>query len=321
MSESLVSRAGRSRRATTGFAVLVTLALIALFADLITNDSPIVWRRAGRLELFPAPEPAPAGDVSFELRAPFARGPGVPTGRPFEPASSEHVLGTDAQGRDILSRLVHGTRTALGAGLVVALLGVVGGGLAGAVASQYTRRLGPTLERLAQAVDAFPAIIVVALLRAMEGGSTFSIVLGATLVQWASVARLVRSEVHRLGAEEFVLAARALGASPARIFVRHLLPHLGPTLVSSAALGLSAVVVLETTLSFLGLGPPIDQASWGEMLAEGARHPEHVTLLLLPAGLLAITVGSAYLVAEGLREAQDPVMLRARAPSPTREAG
>ena len=310
----LLARAGRSRRATLGFAVLVSLAMVGLFADVITSDTPIARRRAGVFELFP--RAGDAADVSFELRAAFDLGPSSTTGRAFEPPSRAHALGTDAEGRDILCRLVHGTRTALGAGLVVALLGVVGGSVAGAVASQYTRRLGPTLERIAQAVDAFPAIIVVALLRAMEGSSTLSVVLGATLVQWASVARLVRSEVHRLGAEDFVLAARALGASRFRVFFRHLLPHLGPSLVSSAALGLSAVVVLETTLSFLGLGPPIYQASWGEMLAEGARHPEHVTLLLVPAGLLAITVGSAYLVAEGLREAQDPVALRSR-PGPT----
>ncbi|NUP06665.1 MAG: ABC transporter permease [Polyangiaceae bacterium] len=307
----LSTRIMRSRRAVFGVAVLGTLALVAIFADVFAREAPIARSSAHGFELLPENAASPP-DAGFELRAPIRYGPSTIASTPFTKPSLSHPLGTDRDGRDVLARLVHGARIAVGAGFVVALLGVLGGGIAGAFASQYTRRLGPTLERVAQAVDAFPALIVVALFRAMEGSSTVSVVVGATIVQWASVARLVRTELHRLGAEDFVLAARALGATKTRILVRHLLPHLGPSLVSSAALGLSAVVMLEATLSFLGLGPPVGGASWGEMLAEGARHPDQTPLFVVPAVALSLTIGAAYLFAEGLREAVDPVTLRVR---------
>lgn len=247
------------------------------------------------------------------MRALVPFGPTETSGASLEGPSSVHPLGTDAEGRDVFARLVHGARVALFTGLVVALVGVLGGATAGALASQYSRRIGQGLERVAQAVDAFPALIVVALVRAIEGrSSTLSVVVGATIVQWASVARLVRTEIHRLSTEDFVLAARALGSSRTRILLRHLLPHLGPPMVSSAALGLGAVVMLEATLSFMGLGPPVLGASWGEMLAEGARHPDHGPLFVLPTLLLSITIGAAYLVGEGVREASDPVTYRVR---------
>lgn len=314
----LLVRILESRRATFGMALLGTFALVALFADVVTADQPIFRASPAGFELFPdAGSVAPEG--AFELGPLLSVGPTAPSPMHLASPSAEHWLGTDAQGRDVLARLIHGARVAIGTGIVVALLGVLGGALAGAVSSQYTRRLGPTLERAAQAVDAFPALIIVALFRAVEGSSsTLSVVIGASIVQLASVARLVRAELQRLGAEDFVLSARALGASKARIVMRHLLPHIVPSLVSSAALGLSAVVMLEATLSFLGLGPPIAGASWGEMLAQGARHPDHGPLFFLPALLLSLTIGSAYLFAEAVRDASDPVSARANATPPAR---
>ncbi len=307
--QGLTGRLGGSKRAMFGVAVLGSLALVGLFADLLASDRAIAQRAANGIELFQPP----SEEGGWKVRALVPFGPAEPSGASLEPPSRVHPLGTDAEGRDVFARLVHGARVALFTGLVVAFAGVLGGATAGALASQYSRRIGQGLERVAQAVDAFPALIVVALVRAIEGrSSTLSVVVGATIVQWASVARLVRTEIHRLSTEDFVLAARALGSSRTRILLRHLLPHLGPPMVSSAALGLGAVVMLEATLSFMGLGPPILGASWGEMLAEGARHPDHGALFVLPTLLLSITIGAAYLVGEGVREASDPVTYRLR---------
>lgn len=321
----LLDRLVESRRAMLGATVLGMFGLVALFADLIACDGPLVRSTASGIEVFPGVDlvesegaASDPSQPSFELRSLHDYGPNLTTRQPLSAPSATHPLGTDQQGRDIFARLIHGARAALGAGVVVAILGALLGGIAGALASQLSRRVGQGLERVAQAVDAFPALIVVAMFRAIDDrSSTASVIIGATVVQWATVARLVRTEVQRLSAEDYVLAARALGASRTRILLRHLAPHLGPGLISSAALGLSAVVMLEATLSFLGLGPAISGASWGEMLAEGARNTGHGPLFFWPALLLSLTVGSAYLVAEGARAAFDPVAKRAVVTSAT----
>lgn len=292
------------RRVTTGLTILLAMTMLATFADLVTSDRPLLRGLTdGSIQVLPAE----AADARWELWAPRRFGPNAVSGEPLAPPTTTHLLGTDEQGRDVLARAVHGARNALLAGTIVAILGAVGGALAGAISGYYAPRFGRRLERIAQSIDAFPALIVVALVRTAFGASsTASVVLGAALVQWATVARLVRSEVQRISAEDFVLAAKALGASRTKILHRHVLPHLGPSVVSSAAFALSAVVVLETALAFLDLGPPIQGASWGEMLAEGARHPERWGLFWVPSVLLWITVGAAYLIADGLRDASDP---------------
>jgi peptide/nickel transport system permease protein len=131
-------------------------------------------------------------------------------------------------------------------------------------------------------------------------------VIAVAFVRWAEVARLVRAEVIRASAEDYVTAARALGASPFRVFWRHILPNtLGPAIVSSV-FGVASVVLLEAALSFLKMGAPTRVASWGETLAEGAQDPDRLRLIVLPGVLLAATVGGSYLLAAALRDATDP---------------
>jgi len=292
---------------TAGIAVLGSVAMLGLFADLLASGTPIVRHSERGLEVLPIHSLGDEEPTATELWAFCRYGPRSETRGILETASLAHPLGTDERGRDVFARLVHGARVALLTGFAVVLIGAVGGVVAGGLAGGFGKRYGRALDRLAQSVDVFPAIIVVALFRAVEGqSSALSAIVGASLVQWATVARLVRSEVQRLTAEDFALASRALGASRAQVLLRHVLPHLGPALASSAALGLSAVVVLEATLSFLDLGAPITGASWGEMLAEGARNPAHTGLFWAPALLLSLTVGSAYLVAEAIRSVSDP---------------
>ncbi len=302
-----------SKRATLGLSVLSTLLLLGVFADLLASDKPIVRASSAGLELWPETALPEDEAARFEWWAPCRYGPRGETSAILAPPSRLHPLGTDERGRDVLARSLHGARAAFATGLLVVIIGAIGGLFAGVVSSSG-RMLGRSVERLAQSVDAFPAVVVVALFRAVEGrSSALSAIVGASLVQWAVVARLVRTEVQLLSAEDFAHASRALGATRWQVLRRHVLPHLTPSLAASAALGLSAVVVLEATLSFLGLGPPIAGASWGEMLAEGARHPEHTQLFFWPVILLTLTVGSAYLVAEGIRSVGDPVLSRVRA--------
>jgi peptide/nickel transport system permease protein len=326
-------RLEHSRRATFAITLLGVLALVGIFAEVLASDAPLLGGGVDRAALGAIGAPAsgscaPATELAPPLPArgsapglwPIVRwGPSTRTDADAcAPASREHPLGTDARGRDLAARLVYGARNALGlalgASLLGALLGVALGGLAGTYRGFWNERL----VRLVETVDTFPAILVVALLRAIEREpSATSLVVAVALVRWAEVARLVRVEVLRASAEDYVIAARALGGSPARVFWRHVLPNaLGPVLVSSV-FGIGAVVLLEAAVSFLGMGPQTSAASWGEILAEGAQHPTQLRLLLLPGLLLLATVAASYLLADALRDALDPRGEPAPPPRPT----
>lgn len=305
-----------SRRARAAIAILGTIALVAIFADVIASTEPLV-RFGARFELFPGLVESHEGSdgeaAAPAVFAPVRADPRELGPSPLSAPSAGHTLGTDELGRDVLSRLVHGTRIALGTSVLAIaaslVLGLALGALAGSGSARWSRRL----ERFVEAVDTFPAIVAVALIRAIETEpSAWSVAAGVALVKWAEVARVVRAEVLRLSNEDFVLASRALGASRVRTLLRHVLPHtVGPVAVC-AALGLGSVTLLESAVSFLGLGPPSDHPSWGELLAQAARHPERPWLLIAPTVAIGLTVGAAFLLADALRDATDPRAVRLR---------
>ncbi|AUX41062.1 peptide ABC transporter permease [Sorangium cellulosum] len=317
-----------SRRAAAGAALLGVLALIAIFAELLAAPAPIVRFGPGGAEILPAvTEPATLEALTeAELAAryeggvalwpPIRYGPEQRTDAgPNASPSRAHPLGTDFEGRDLAARLIYGARTALGLSLsavfVGMFLGVVLGGLAGTLRGIWN----DALVRLVETVDTFPAILVVAIVRAIEREpSALSLVLAVAFVRWAEIARLVRAEVLRASSEEYVLAARALGSTRLRIFYRHILPNaLGPAIVSSV-LGVASVVLLEAAISFLAMGAPTRAASWGETLGQAARHPSELRLLVFPGLLLLATVGGSYLIADAFRDAIDARTVRARTP-------
>ncbi len=328
----LVTRVVHSRRALVGFAFLGVLALLGIFAEWFAAPAPIIAEAP--FEVLPAvmhherfeslPESASAAlykdrGVLWPL---VHAGPTTPTtvGPHAEP-SSAHPLGTDGNGRDVFARLVYGARTALGLSLFAILLsiafGIALGGLAGLRGGFWNN----TLVRLVETVDTFPAIIVVALVRAMERTpSGLSLVIAVAIVRFAEVARLVRAEVLRAGSEGYVLASRALGASPIRIFYTHILRNAAGPILTSSVFGIAAVVLLEAAISFLAMGAPTIDASWGETLAQGAtllaRPPNAqndaalgaaaLRLLIAPGFFLLITVVGSYLLAEAIRNAMEP---------------
>jgi peptide/nickel transport system permease protein len=322
----LFARLATSRRVLVAFVLLGTLTLVGVFAEIIASPAPIVAFGHGRPALFPGILRASTYEAMTRAEIdhlhaddtavwPLIRyGPIAPTEEgPNASISTTHPLGTDALGRDLAARLVYGARTALGLSLPAVLLGMllgVGlGGLAGVLRGFWNERL----VRLVETVDTFPAIIVVALVRAIEHKpSALSLVIAVALVRWAEVARLVRAEVLHASSEEYVLAARALGAPPWRIFRRHILPNAVAPAIMSSATGVASVVLLEAAMSFLQMGAPSRVASWGETLAEGAGTPSRWGLILLPGLLLLITVGASYMLADALRDGIDPRSPNAR---------
>jgi len=228
-----------------------------------------------------------------------------------QPPSAAHWFGTDALGRDLLARVLVGGRTSLAVGLAATAVSVGIGTLYGAVAGLYGGRIDELLMRVVDFLYGVPYMFLVILIMLLFSdtarGEPLPVFVALGLVQWLTMARIVRGQVLSLREREFVLAARVAGAGDARILLRHLLPNaLGPVVVY-ATLTVPAVILLESFLSFLGLGVAL---SWGELVAEGVSVVNPVRsywwLLAFPSGFLAATLLALNFLGDGLRDALDP---------------
>jgi peptide/nickel transport system permease protein len=314
-----------------GLLAVALLVLVGVFADFLASDKPIWLKYEGRHYPFPNvidyPELRPlTNDV---LRRTMVRDqdwailPLVPYGplqskadgriAPLEAPSGAHWLGTDDRGRDVLARVVHGTRISLSVGLVAVGLYILIGVLLGALAGFYGGWLDSVVTRMIEALMAFPSFFFILVIQGLlPSASIFQIMVVIGLTRWTDVARLVRGEVLRLRSAEFVLAARALGLPPRRILFRHVLPNaMGPVLVS-ATFGVAGAILLESALSFLGFGTPPPTASWGELLTQSFSHEGTWWLMLFPGLMIFVTVTAYNLVGEGIRDAVDPRMSAVR---------
>jgi peptide/nickel transport system permease protein len=251
------------------------------------------------------------------------RGSGLtPDGRPVGP-SDEFVLGTDRLGRDYLSRLLHGARTsllvALGANLVAAVIGTLVGAVAAYAGSPSIRfgigrrRFGAVvpveglLMRLTDALLSLPILLLAISLATLLGQSLALLTCVIAGLWWTTTARIVFNQTRVILAQDFVEAARALGVGPWAILIRHVVPHLVPLVLVYTTLGVAAVVLFESALSFLGAGVPPPAASWGTMISEHASYYRtDPRLLLLPGLAIALTVLAFNLLGDALRDALDP---------------
>ncbi len=223
------------------------------------------------------------------------------------PPSAAHLLGTGENGLDVLSVLLHGARLAGMVATATATLSLAVGALVGGGAAFVGGRLGGLVARVTDAAQSFPSIIVnMAVLALVARPGVGHMVLALSITGWVGYARVARAEVLRLREREFVVAARALGASPSRVFFRHVLPNAAGPLVVQATFGLGAAVLAEASLSFLGLGPGAT-ASWGALLDQGTAHLLRAPRLALLAGAaIAVTVLGFNLTGDALRDRLDP---------------
>jgi oligopeptide transport system permease protein len=228
-----------------------------------------------------------------------------------QPPSAAHWLGTDALGRDLLARVLIGGRTSLAVGLAATLasvaIGVVWGGLAGLLGGAVDEAMMRIVDFLYGIPYMFLVVLVMLMFADTARGEALPVFVALGLVQWLTMARIVRGQVLALRRSDFVLAARAAGASTPRLLFRHLLPNcLGPIVVY-ATLTVPSVIILESYLSFLGLGVEL---SWGQLVADGVAvvNPIHSPwwLLAFPSGFLGATLLALNFLGDGLRDALDP---------------
>ncbi len=225
----------------------------------------------------------------------------------LEPPSRAHLLGTDILGRDCLSRLIYGARISLLVGFVAVGLATLIGTVLGALAGYYGRWIDGLVMRLVDIMLCFPSIFLIMAVIAFLEPSIWNIMIVIGLTSWMGVARLVRAEFLSLKTRDFVLAARVSGASDARIIFYHILPNAMAPVLVSATLGVGAAILIESSLSFLGIGVQPPTPSWGNMLTEGKDNLEIAWWLSVFPGLaILITVLGYNLLGEGLRDALDP---------------
>jgi peptide/nickel transport system permease protein len=225
----------------------------------------------------------------------------------LQPPSARHWLGTDDLGRDVLARIVHGSRVTLAVSLAATAIAVGIGVTLGALAGYYSGAVDWLVSRLIEVVLCFPFLFLLLAIVALFKPSMMTIIVALSVTTWPSEARLVRGEMLRVREIEFAEAARASGARTSRLIIRHLLPNaIAPVLVS-ASFGVASVMLIESALSFLGFGVPLPRASWGSILSTADDYLLHAWWLALFPGLAIFLTAAAYnVIGDRLRDALDP---------------
>jgi len=317
---AIVSRQFKQRKmAVLGVYVLGFLFFVALFAPFLAGDRPIFLHKDGHTYLLPNIfKYKDLVDVQFDRWEPaggdFSINPIIeysPTRtnlrNKLEPPSREHFLGTDETGRDVLSRLIWGTRISISVGFVAVGIAVSIGVFMGSLAGYYGGKVDMVILRVIETMLCFPGLIIILALIAFLGRHISIIMIVIGIISSPNVARLVRGEFLKHRESDFATAARATGLSDLRIMFRHILPNsLAPVLVD-ATFGVAGAILIETALSFLGLGVPPPTPSWGELLEESKRYVDFAWWLVTFPGLaIFVTVTAFNLVGEGFRDAMDP---------------
>lgn len=268
-----------------GLALVTVIVLLALLAPLIAPHDPTEQFRDG-LTLDGQPVPSTL----------LASG------------STQFILGTDAVGRDMLSRLLYGGRVSLTVGVLANLVALTIGVIIGATAGYVGGWVETILMRITDIMMAFPTLLLAMALVAILKPQVWIIIMVIGLVYWTWIARVVYGQVVSLRSREFVRAAEAIGTPRRRILFRHIVPHLMPTIIVWGTLGIATNVMLEASLSYLGIGVQPPTPSWGGMIQQGQAYYRTAPWLIIVPGLAIMTTVFAFnLLGDGLRDALDPM--------------
>jgi peptide/nickel transport system permease protein len=273
MNKNLLKKALANPLAMTGYIIIVCVFLLAMLAPIIAPYDP--------------------DDINVKA---ILLGP-----------SWQHWMGTDGLGRDVLSRMLFGGRISLLVGLVAVGISTAIGIVLGAIAGYYRGWVDTFIMRLVDVMLSIPSFFLILAVIAFLTPSIINVMIVIGLTSWMGVTRLVRAEFLSLQGREFVQASRTLGAKDARLIFTHLLPNSLTPIIVSSVLGVAGAVLLESGLSFLGLGVQAPQASWGNILSDGKNYIQFAWWLSLFPGLaILITVLGYNLLGEGLRDTLDP---------------
>ena len=227
-------------------------------------------------------------------------------GSPLGP-NGTYLLGTDLLGRDLLSRILYGARTSLVIGVVANGLSLLIGTLVGITAGYFRGWIGAVLMRFTDLMMAFPALLLAICLAAIFSPSLWIVAMVIALVNWVQTARVIYTETTSLAERDFIAAERTLGAGTGRILFKHILPHLVPTIIVWGTLGISTTVLLEATLSFLGVGVQPPTPSWGNIIFENQTYFQSAPWLVFIPGAAILLLALAFnLVGDALRDVLDP---------------
>jgi oligopeptide transport system permease protein len=265
----------RNRLALFGFSIVVIFLILAVFAPLI---APFPYDKAyfDRARLFPFQHP-------------------------------EHPLGTDDLGRDYLSRLIFGARTSLMVALFVQGMALLIGIPLGALGGYFGGRFDFVVTRIIDIMTAFPSLLFAILVSSVMSGGFFTVVVALSITSWIGIARLTRAQMLALREQEYVNAARALGASQWRVITQHILPNAISPLIVAVTFGIPATIFAEAGLSFLGFGVNDPIASWGKMVGVSSAYVRvYWHLALFPTLAIALTMLGFSFMGDGLRDALDP---------------
>jgi ABC-type dipeptide/oligopeptide/nickel transport system permease subunit len=266
-------RLRRNKGAVFGLGVFIVIVFMALFADFIAPYNPLEQNYARIME-----------------------GPSV-----------DHWLGTDSFGRDMLSRIIYGARIALIVGILAVMLALVIGVTLGLISGYYGGIIDTVIMRVMDGVFAFPILILAIALMAVMGFGVRNVIIAVAVVSIAPFARVTRGDVLAVREEPYIEAARLAGIGNTAVIFRHVLPNVLAPIIVQGALRVSAAIITEAGLSFLGLGPPPPTPVWGSMIAEGRNFiimAPHISTF--PGIALMITVVGLNLLGDGLRDTLDP---------------
>ena len=277
---SVTQRIKDARLPWLPLAILFIIVFCAIFANLISPHDPR------------------ENNVRNKLQAPFT--------------SAEHVLGTDRLGKDMLSRLIHGSRTMLQVTVPSMVVAIIAGTVVGLVSGYSGRWADSILMRITDAVLGFPSILVALLIVTYLGTGVWNVMIAIAATQWARFARMIRGEVLAIRDRDFVVLAQIYGVSPGMIVWRHLFPNVVNTLMVLTSVSVGQVILLEASLSFLGLGLAPGDPAWGILVAEGREFLTQAWWIALFPGLLITVVVMAFnFFGDWLRDYLDPRLRRA----------
>ena len=297
---------------------------MALFADFIANDKPYYLEYRGKT-YFPIFRsyivgaklghwPAELLNVDFKklegAKAIFPAIPYRPSNinllEPLESPSAKHWFGTDKLGRDIMAGMIHGSRISLSIGFIAVGIAVLIGVILGAIAGYFGSWVDLVISRLFEVMLSIPTFFLLITIAALLSPSIYltMLIIGAT--SWVGIARFTRNEFLRIRNLDYVTSAIALGVSDRKVMFKHILPNALAPVIVSVVLGIAGAILVESALSFLGIGVPAELVTWGSILHEASTTTFAWWLAVFPGFAIFITVLAYYLVGEGLREVLDP---------------